>query len=183
MKLRQWFRSICYFFIFFIFSEYNFWEWFSPWLHHTTRFSLLPNCKIRTKLFRNSFFPYTVNEWNNFDNIRKWSEWYLTLRKTLLNLIRPKCNETYGIHHPTGLKLPTRLLRLSLSHLNDYEFKSVMLIIITSVSVENNVHFFLHCHHFSLHRHTLMNSIKSIDNITKETDSDLANFVLFGSSK
>ena len=43
---------------------------------------------------------------------------------------------------------------------------------------------FLYCRHFSLQRQTLMNYIKSIDKgIINETDSDLVNILLFGSSK
>ena len=43
---------------------------------------------------------------------------------------------------------------------------------------------FLYYHHFSLQRQTLMNYIKSIDKgIINETDSDLVNILLFGSSK
>ena len=64
-----------------------------------------PNFRVRNELFRNSFFPYTLNEWNNLDNIIKSSESYSMFRKKMLNLIRPKCNDTYGIHNPTGLKL------------------------------------------------------------------------------
>ena len=76
-----------------------------PSLHYTTRFSLLPNFKVRTELFRNLFFPYAMNERNNLDYIINSSESYLTFRKRLLNLIRPKCNETDGFYHLTGLKL------------------------------------------------------------------------------
>ena len=106
----------------------------------------------------------------------------------MLNLIRPKCNDTYGIHNPTGLKLLTRL-RLGLSHLNDDKFNHnfkdcINPLCSCSLSVENNIHFFLHYHHFSLQRVTLMNNIKSIDkDIINETDSDLVNILLFGSSK
>ena len=106
----------------------------------------------------------------------------------MLNLIRPKCNETYEIHNPTGLKLLTHL-RLGLSHLNDHKFNHnfrdwINPLSSCSLSVENNVHFFLHCHHFSLQRQTLMNNIKSIDkDIINATDSDLVNILLFGSSK
>ena len=106
----------------------------------------------------------------------------------MLNLIRPKCNETYGIHNPTGLELLTRL-RLGLSHLNDHKsnhnFKDCINPLCScSLSVENNVHFFLLCHHFSLQRQILMNYIKSIDkDIINATDCDLVNILLFGSSK
>ena len=104
----------------------------------------------------------------------------------MFNLIRPKCNHTYGIHNPTGLKLLTRL-RLGLSHLNDHKFNHNVKDCINplcsyTLSFENNVHFFLHCHHFSLQR--LTSNIKSIDkDIINETDSDLVNTLLFGSSK
>ena len=106
----------------------------------------------------------------------------------MLNLIRPECNETYGIHNPTRLKLLTRL-RLGLRYRNDHKFNRnfrncINPVCLCSISVENNVHFFLHCHHCSLQRQTLMNNIKSIDkDIINATDSDLVNILLFGSSK
>ena len=34
--------------------------------------------------FSGIFFPYTVNEWNNLDNIIKSSKSYLMSRKTML---------------------------------------------------------------------------------------------------
>ena len=92
------------------------------------------------------------------------------------------------IHNPTGLKLLTRL-RLGVSHFSDYKFNHnfrdcINPLYSCSLSVENNVHFFLHCHHFLLQRQTLMNNIKSIDkDIINATDSDLVNILLFGSSK
>ena len=87
-----------------------------------------------------------MNEWNNLENIIKSSESYLIFRKRMLNLIRPKCNETYGIHNPTRLKLLTRP-RLGLSHLNDHKFNHNFMDCINSLcscslSFENNVHFF-----------------------------------------
>ena len=109
-------------------------------------------------------------------------------KKRILNLIRPKSNETNRIHNPTGLKSLTRI-RLGLGHLNDHKFNHnfrdcINLLCSCSLNVKNNVHFFLHCHHFSLQKQTLMNSIESIDkDITNETDRDLVNNFLFGSSK
>ena len=108
----------------------------------------------------------------------------------MLNFIRPKCNKTYEIRNPTGLKLLAHLLAwLGLSHLNDHKFNHnfrdcINPLCSCSLSVENNVHFFLHCHHFSLQRQTLMNNIKSIDkDIINVTVGDLVNILLFGSSK
>ena len=148
MKLRQWFRRLCYFFKI---KSSGLPQYLNdlipkPSLRYTTRFSPLPNFKVRTELFRNWFFPYTVNEQNNLDNITKSSDSFLMFRKRMLNLIRPKCNETYGIHNPTGLKLLTRL-RLGLSHLNDHKFNHnfrdcINPLCSCSLSVENNVQFF-----------------------------------------
>ena len=117
-----------------------------PSLHYTTRFSLLPNFTVRNNILGIPFFPYTENYWKKLDNIIKSSDSYLTLRKRLLNLIRRKCNETYGIHHRTRLKLLTRL-RLGLSHLNDHKFNHnfrdcINPLCFCSLSVENNVPFF-----------------------------------------
>ena len=64
----------------------------------------------------------------------------------MINLIRPKCNKTYEIHNQTVLKLLTRL-QLGLSHLNDHKFNHnfrdwINSLCSSSLSVENNVHFF-----------------------------------------
>ena len=155
MKLSPWFRRLCYFFKI---QSSGLPQYLNdlipkPFLRYTTRFSPLPNFKVRTELFRNSFFPYTMNQCNNSNNIIKSSELYLMFRKRMFNLINPKCNETYGIHKPTRLKLLTRL-RLDLSYLNDHKFNynfrdCINQLCSCSLSVENNVNFFLHCHHFS----------------------------------
>ena len=123
MKLRQWFRRLCYFFKIQSSGLPQYLNDFipKPSPRYSTRFSTLPKFKVRTELFRDKFFPYTVNKWNNLDNIIKSSESYFMFRKKMLNLITPKCNDTYGIHNPTGLKLLTCLL-LGLSHLNDHKF-------------------------------------------------------------
>ena len=76
MKLRQWFRRLCYFFKI---QSSGLPQYLNdlipkPSLRYTTRFSHLPNFKVRTEPSRNSFFPYAVNEWNNLDNIIKSSE-------------------------------------------------------------------------------------------------------------
>ena len=64
MKLRQWFRRLC---CFFKIKSSGLPHYLNdlipkPSLRYTTRFSPLPNFKVRTELFRNSFFPYTANE-------------------------------------------------------------------------------------------------------------------------
>ena len=69
IKLRQWFRRLCYFFKIQSSGLPQYLNDLIPKLSlsYSTRFSPLPNFKVRTELFRNSFFPNTVNEWNNLD--------------------------------------------------------------------------------------------------------------------
>ena len=64
-------------------------------------------------------------------------------------------------------------------YLNDHEFINALCPY--SKSVENSVDFFLLCNHFSLLKQTLID--KDIINEINETDSDLVNILLFGSSK
>ena len=105
-----------------------------PSLCDTTRFSPLPNFKVRIELFRISFFLHTVNEWNNLDNIIKSAESYFIFRTRMLKLIRPTCNDTYRVHNPTGLKLQTRL-RWGLSHLNGHNFNHNFNSFVTEVDI------------------------------------------------
>ena len=80
------------------------------------------------------------------------------------------------------MKLLIRL-RLGLSRLNDHKFNHsfndrINPLCSGSLSAENDVHFFLYCHHFSLQRQTLMSNTKSIDKeIINEIDSDLVNIL------
>ena len=83
MKLRQWLMRLCYFFKI---QSSGLPQYLNdlipkPSLRYTTRSLLFPNFEVRTELFRNSFFPYTVNEWNSLDDIIKPSELHLIFRK------------------------------------------------------------------------------------------------------
>ena len=85
-----------------------------------------PGCfktsRCRTELFRNSFLPFTVNEWNKLNSDIKNSDSYEMFRKKLLAFIRPVRNSVYGIYDPFGVKLINRL-RLGFSHLREHKFR------------------------------------------------------------
>ena len=143
----------------------------------------------RRDAFKNSFFPYTIVEWNKLDlNIRK-SKSYAIFRNALLKIGRPIQCSVYRIHNPMGLKLLTRL-RLGLSHLNEHRFNRNFQSCINpscscSLAIELTTHFLLHCHHFSNIRSTLLNSINdflcSITNLSDLSDrSALVKILLFG---
>ena len=81
MKLRQWFRHLRYFFKIQSRGLPQYLNELIPKSSRSTkRFSPLP---VRTEVFRNLLLPYTVNEWNNLDNIIKSSESYLMFRKNV----------------------------------------------------------------------------------------------------
>ena len=77
--------------------------------------------RCRTELFRNSFLPFTVNEWNILDSDIKNSDSYVIFRKKLLAFIRPIGNSMYDIYDLLGVKLINRL-RLGFSHLREHKF-------------------------------------------------------------
>ena len=81
--------------------------------------------------------------------------------------IRPVQRSFYSVFNPQDLKFLTRL-QLGLSHLNKHRFGHNFRDCINplwscSLEVENMLHFFLHCHHYSIFRMGLMNKVNQID--------------------
>ena len=75
-------------------------------------------CRIIT-LYKCSFLPYEIREWNKLDpKIRKIGT-YASVRKMSLNFIRPTGKSIFDL---LGIKLLTRLL-LGFSHLSEQKFR------------------------------------------------------------
>ena len=90
--------------------------------YNTRNTNNIPLFKVKHSLFRNSFFPSAVIEWNKLDlNIRN-SESLNIFKKTLLNFIRLSGSTVFNCHNLKGVKLLTRL-RLDLSHLREHVFE------------------------------------------------------------
>ena len=115
----------------------------------------------RTDVFKYSFFPYAISEWNKLDlQIPKASS-LLSFKNALLKLGQPVPNLYFNKHNPVGLKVLTRL-QVGLSHLNEHKFKhnfSNCIIPLCSCSLEvgSASHFFLHCLCFSSIRKIVFN--------------------------
>ena len=75
----------------------------------------------RTDTFKNSFFPYTIVEWNKLDLDVQKSKSCAIFQNALLKIGRPNQCSVYRIHNSVGLRLLTRL-RLGVSHLNEHRF-------------------------------------------------------------
>ena len=107
----------------------------------------------RTESFENSFFPYTIEAWYSLDPSIINSNSLEVFKSKLLAFIRPVQRSIYNVFNPQGLKFLTRL-RLGLSHLNEHRFRHnfkdcINPLCSCSLEVENTLHFFLHCHHYS----------------------------------
>ena len=89
-------------------------------LNETKVFFQLLHC--RTEIFKNSFLPYMINEWNKLDPEIRRIDSYVGFRKKLLSFIRPMGIKTFSIYDPFGVKLLNRL-RIDFSHLNKHKFR------------------------------------------------------------
>ena len=118
----------------------------------------------RTDLFKYSFFPYTIVEWNKLDVTLRNAKSLLIFKNSLLKIGRPIQNSILTIHDPLGIKLLTRL-----SHLNEHRFRHnfqdcLNPLCSCSLEVEPTTHFFLHCHNSNQFQQTLLDSVKKIVN-------------------
>ena len=100
----------------------------------------------RTEVFKNSFLPYTINEWNKLDPEIRRIDSYVGFRKKLLSFIIPMENKTFSIYDPLGNKLLNRL-RVDFSHLNEHKFRhnfadTLNPLCSCSLETESTAHFF-----------------------------------------
>ena len=142
----------------------------------------------RTDIFKYSFFPSTISEWNKLDLKIRQSKTLLTFRNALIKIGRPIPKPIYNVHNPVGLKLLTRL-RLGLSHLNQHKFSHnfqdcLNPLCSCSLEVESISHFYLHCHYYSNIRSTLLNELQSFDkNLSNQEDDIIVEVILSESTK
>ena len=119
---------------------------------YTTRCAkknLLPALPSRTPLFRNTFFPYCINEWNKLnDNVRNANSIY-KFKNYLNEFIKVKENSTFSISDPLGLNLLIRLL-LNFSQPNEDKFRhnyrgTVNPMYSCGARIETTDHYLLRC--------------------------------------
>ena len=190
LKARRWFRRLCYFYKF---KSYGLPPYLFQLIPHeshsynTRNSEDIPTYHCRTDSFNNSFFPWTIHEWNKLD-LGICKSTYSVFRQYLPKVIRPQPSATFNVCNFAGLRLLTRL-RLGLSHLNEHRFNHnfqncINPLCTCSLEVESVSHFFLHCLHYNDIRETLFNELKSIDeNILKLSGNKLINLLFYGDSK
>ena len=135
----------------------------------------------------NSFFPFTVIEWNKLDNNIRNLKLVSAFEKQIIKFIKPSPNSTFNVHNPHGIKLLTRL-RVGLSHLREHKFRhnfqdSLDPFCNCGRHIETTIHFFLHCSNYSNQRKTLFEKISNIKrSLLNQNDSIIVETLLFGST-
>ena len=162
LQIRRWYRKLCRFYK--IYKDqppsnlYNIIPTANK--HHTFRNSdKIPYFKTKHNIFKNSFFPSIIIEWNKLDTSLRRYDSYDIFKSNILKLMQPSSNLFFDCHNPIGIKYITRI-RLELSHLRQHKFKysfqdTLNPICNCSNDVESAIHFFLHCPLYSKERHPL----------------------------
>ena len=133
-------------------------------LRSAASFKLRP-FSSRTISFKNTVFPYCVNEWNNLKvDIRNAKS--LNIFKKLV-ISDKKENPLVSVYDPLSVKLLTRL-RLDFSHLNEHKFRhgfkdTLNTSCTCGVEFETTEHFLLHCQLYSTQRSELFDKIVKND--------------------
>ena len=141
----------------------------------------------RTKSFKNSFSPYTTEAWYRLDLSIINSESLEVFKSKSLAAIRPVQRSIYNVFNLQGLKFLT--LSLGLSHFNKHRFKHnfkdcINSLCSCSLEVENTLHFFLHCNHYSNFHMGLMNKVNQIDeDFSYLSDDNKVSLLLYGDSR
>ena len=119
---------------------------------------------FRTKYFTNSFFPYTIKEWNNLSQEICKSVSYEVFKDSLLQFIRPTPNSLFNVSSSLGINR----LCLGLSHLREHKSNhnfqdTINSLCSCSLESESTTHYFLCFQDFmDLHK-CLMNELIKID--------------------
>ena len=125
LKFRFWCRKLC---LFFKIIKHGLPEYLfklipqSSHQYNTQTNEDITTFYCRTEVFKYSYFPATIMEWNKRDVTHRKSESLPYFRNALLKIGWPTSKPIYNSHNPIDLKLLTRL-RLGLSHLNEHKFK------------------------------------------------------------
>ena len=146
--------------------------------------SVIKPLMSRTKSFKNTFFPYCINEWKNLTVEIRISKSVSAFKKLIK--CEKKENSLFSIYDPLGVKLLTRL-RLQFSHLNEHKFRhgfedTINTMCACRSEVETTEHFLLRCHFYSPQRLELFENLEKVDaSFLNLNVKHKVNFLLYGS--
>ena len=124
LKFRRWFRRLCLFYKLRSTQTPEYLYNLIPLgncVYNTRNQDHINTYYCRTDLFKYSFFPCTIVEWNKLDITLRNAKLLLIFKNSLLKIGR-YLKSIFKIHDPLGIKFLTRM-RLGLSHLNEHRFR------------------------------------------------------------
>lgn len=188
LESRRYIRRLCLFYKIYYNQSPTYLNHIIPIRNSTyiTRNSTsIPQIPNRSQYFRNSFFPYTINEWNKLDPSIQNIQTLASFKSSLQGFFKPKPNSTFNVFDLHGLQLLTRL-RLGLSHLRYHKFRhnfreTPNALCSCGSGDETVTHFFLKCPNHSLHRVKLLQRLHDINHtILNCSDDVISNVLLYG---
>ena len=137
----------------------------------------IPLLGTKYNLFKNSYFPAAVKEWNRLD-IDIWKSDSISIfKKLILSFIRPLPNKVSNSHNLQGLKFLAKL-GLGVSHLCYHKFNSLYS---CGSDIETTLHFLLYRPNFMECRNNLLSKISEINSeLITRNGLVLIETVLFG---
>ncbi len=141
----------------------------------------------RTDRYGNSFFPYSINAWNDLDEEVKSKPSIQSFKAFLYGFKRPTGHPLFGICDKFGIRLLTKI-RIEFSDLRDHRFNHNFNCDSPTCSCglenETSVHFFLRCNRFSAQRTALLSKISLIihADVSVLPDDHLYHLLVYGSN-
>ena len=145
----------------------------------------------RTKRFARSFYPDSINCWNELGPEIRSIERLSTFKTTLIQTIRPKRSSIFNIHDPDGIRYIYQL-RVGLTPLRAHKKRHCFKDTPEDAcrcgnGVETTEHFLLNCQFFHTHRESLLAvvnpiTVKAYPNIPI-ANPELVKILLYGDEK
>ena len=141
----------------------------------------------RTDRYRNSFFPYTMNEWRGLSQEIKDKTSVKAFKESLYKFRRPVGPSLFGINDRWGIRLLTKI-RVDFSDLRDHRFNHnfncLSPICSCGTESETSSHFFLRCPLYDAQRVTLLSKISNTihGDVAVLPNDHLLHIILYGSN-
>ena len=186
---RRWIRRLCLFHKFLWTGQLSHIHFLLPQMRNSDKY---PNTfhvfPCRTEYFKNSFFPYVINELNKLvPNIRSSSNDQI-FRNALLKFVKPVKTKFFNVNDPFGIKMLTRLTQ-GFSHLREHKFRhgfknALNSLCSCNIEAETTTRYFLHCHFCNSNQANLMNDLENTAiSFSIVSDNNLISLLLYGDDK
>ena len=103
LKFRRWMRRLC---VFYKMKTRGHPEYLYKLIsaksssYNTRNSNHIETCYCRTDVFKYSFFPYTIVEWNRLEHTLRNSKSYNIFKNSILKIGRPMPKPTFNINNP-----------------------------------------------------------------------------------